>query len=68
MVLKAINLGLMCMDKKNTYEQLQNAIMDFVTCYRLLGFMTALPTTPDFITYEFYEKNLTLRRPVPFTN
>ena len=56
MVLKAINLGLMCMDKKNTYEQLQNAIMDFVTCYGLLGFMTALPTTPDFITYEFYEK------------
>ena len=28
MVLKAINLGLMCMDKNNTQEQLQNAIMD----------------------------------------
>lgn len=52
MVLKAVNLGLMCMDKKNTQEQLQNAIMDFVTGYGLLGFMTALPTTPDFITYE----------------
>lgn len=52
MVLKAVNLGLMCMDKKNTQEQLQNAIMDFVTGYRLLGFMTALPTTPDFITYH----------------
>lgn len=26
--------------------------MDFVTCYGLLGFMTALPTTPEFITYE----------------
>ena len=51
-VLKAVNLGLMCMDKKNTQEQLQNAIMDFVTGYGLLGFMTALPTTPDFITYE----------------
>ena len=24
--------------------------MDFVTCYGLLGFMTALPTTPGFIT------------------
>lgn len=52
MVLKAVNLGLMCMDKNNTQECLQNAIMDFVTGYGLLGFMTALPTTPDFITYE----------------
>ena len=40
------------MDKNNTQEQLQNAIMDFVTDYGLLGFMTALPTTPDFITYH----------------
>ena len=52
MVLKAVNLGLMCMDRNNTQEQLQNAIMDFVTGYGLLGFMTALPTTPDFITYH----------------
>ena len=52
MVLKAVNLGLICMDKNNTQEQLQNAIMDFVTDYGLLGFMTALPTTPDFITYH----------------
>ena len=52
MVLKAVNLGLMCMDKNNTKERLQNAIMDFVTGYGLLGFMTALPTTPDFITYH----------------
>ena len=51
-VLKAVNLGLMCMDKNNTQERLQNAIMDFVTGYGLLGFMTALPTTPDFITYH----------------
>ena len=39
-------------DKKNTKERLQNAIMDFVTGYGLLGFMTALTTTPDFITYH----------------
>ena len=51
-VLKAVNLGLMCMDKNNTQERLQNAIMDFVTGYGLLGFMTALPTTSDFITYH----------------
>ena len=52
LVLKAVNLGLMCMDKENTQEQLKDAIMDFVTSYGLLGFMTALPTTPDFITYN----------------
>lgn len=52
LVLKAVNLGLMCMDKENTQEQLKDAIMDFVTGYGLLGFMTALPTTPDFITYN----------------
>ena len=51
-VLKAVNLGLMCMNKNNTQECLQNAIMDFVTGYGLLGFMTALPTTPEFITYH----------------
>ena len=52
MVLMAVNLGLMCMDRNNTQERLQNAIMDFVTGYGLLGFMTALHTTPDFITYH----------------
>ena len=59
MVLKAVNLGLMCMDKNNTQERLQNAVMDFVTGYGLLGFMTALPTTPDFITYHavYLQKN-----------
>ena len=47
------------MDKKNTQEQMQNAIMDFVTGYGLLGFMTALPTTPEFITYQavYFPKN-----------
>ena len=47
------------MDKKNTQEQLQTAIMDFVTGYGLLGFMTALPTTPEFITYQavYFPKN-----------
>ena len=59
LVLKAVNLGLMCMDKENTQEQLKDAIMDFVTSYGLLGFMTALPTTPDFITYNavYFPKN-----------
>ena len=34
-------------------EQIKkNAVMDFVSSYGLLGFMTALSTTPEFITYE----------------
>jgi hypothetical protein len=52
LVLKAINLGIMCMDNDKSKEQIKDAIMGFVTCYGLLGFMTALPTTPDFITYH----------------
>lgn len=52
LVLKAVNLGIMCMDNDKSTEQIKDAIMDFVTCYGLLGFMTALPTTPDFITYH----------------
>jgi hypothetical protein len=59
LVLKAVNIGMLCMDRKNTAETLKDAIMDFVTDYGLLGFMTALPTTADFITYEavYFPKN-----------
>jgi predicted nucleic acid-binding Zn ribbon protein len=59
LVLKAINIGMLCMDKNNTVGTIKNSIMDFVTDYGLLGFMTALPTTPEFITYEavYFPKN-----------
>ena len=66
-VLKAVNLGLMCMDKNNTQERLQNAIMDFVTGYGLLGFMTALPTTPDF-TQNYNRYIYCLNNPLKFTD
>lgn len=33
-------------------KALKVSIMEFACNYGLLGFMTALPTTPDFITYE----------------
>ena len=52
LVLAAINLGLLCMKSETGKEELKNSIMTFVTKYGLLGFMTALPTTPEFITYE----------------
>ena len=37
---------------KASESELKEAIMAFVSEYGMLGFMTALPTTLDFITYE----------------
>ena len=51
LVLTAINIGTSAMNKASEQE-LKAAIMDFVSNYGMLGIMTALPTTPDFITYE----------------
>ena len=51
MVLAATNIGTLAM-KEEPEESLQISIMDFVCNYGLLGLMTALPTTPEFITYE----------------
>ena len=51
LVLTAINIGTTAMNKASESE-LKEAIMGFVSKYGMLGLMTALPTTPDFITYE----------------
>ena len=51
LVLTAINIGTNAMNKASEQE-LKDSIMDFVSNYGMLGLMTALPTTPDFITYE----------------
>ncbi len=51
LVLVAINIGTIAMNKADENE-LKASIMDFITSYGMLGLMTALPTTPDFITYE----------------
>ena len=45
------NIGTTAMNKASESE-LKEAIMGFVSEYGMLGLMTALPTTPDFITYE----------------
>lgn len=50
-VLTAINISTTAMNKASESE-LKEAIMAFVSEYGMLGFMTALPTTQDFITYE----------------
>ena len=50
-VLDALNVGMLMMGRKPTHE-VQAAILKFVTHYGLLGFLTALPTTPSFMEYE----------------
>lgn len=52
MVLHAINTGVICMNEDTDEQTKQGAVMDFISSYGLLGFMTALSTTPEFITYE----------------
>ena len=56
LVLDALNIGMLTMkptgDKKTDDNRLKQAVLDFVTKYGLLGFMTALPTTPQFMDYE----------------
>lgn len=52
LVLSAINLGLLCMKSETGKDEMKEEIMSFVCKYGLLGFMTALTTTPEFITYE----------------
>ena len=51
LVLDALNVGLLSMGRKSP-EVIQQGIMDFVHKYGLLGLMTALPTTPQFMDYE----------------
>ena len=53
LVLAAMTLGRMCMSKDYSEEQRRAGIMDFVSRFGLLGLMTALPTTPDFMEYEY---------------
>lgn len=50
-VLDAINIGRMKGGKKSPKE-IQKAIQTFAVKYGLLGLMTALPTTPNFMDYE----------------
>lgn len=58
-ILHAINTGIICLNKDTGEQTKQDAVMEFISSYGLLGFMTALPTTPEFITYEavYFPKN-----------
>ena len=65
LVLDALNVGLLCMGRKSE-EVIREAVMDFVNRYGLLGLMTAVPTTPQFMDYQavyFLKTDLSLRKP-----
>ena len=51
LVIDAVNVGLAAMHKVPE-EELKEVVLDFIKKYGFLGFMTALPTTADFIIYE----------------
>ena len=51
LVVDALNVGRLAM-KRGDEDELKEAILGFVTRYGLLGFMTGLPTTPEFVDYD----------------
>jgi hypothetical protein len=51
-VIDALNVGLLCVKPTRNQAPIEKAILDFCAKYGLLGFMCALPTTPDFWEYD----------------
>ena len=51
LVVDALNVGMLCMVRKSE-AVIEQAVLEFVHQYGLLGLMTALPTTPSFMDYE----------------
>lgn len=64
LVLTALGIGLDVMQKKASMEELKQRIQSFAEHFGLLGLMTALPTTPEFITYDavYLPKNHLIRQ------
>jgi hypothetical protein len=50
-VVDALNIGIQCVRKSPDKLKIAGDILEFCAKYGLLGFMTALPTTPDFTSY-----------------
>ena len=69
MVLDALNAGRLFFGKKATEREQEAGILRFVHRYGLLGFITALPTTPKFMQYEkvYLPKNHFIREEAPET-
>jgi hypothetical protein len=54
LVVDALNIGkLMLEGRKMHSPEVRSAILEFASKYGLLGFITSLPTTPDFMHYEY---------------
>ena len=51
-VIDALNIGRLCMSKKPD-DIIREAILEFAQNYGMLGLMTALPTTANFMDYEY---------------
>ena len=62
LVLAAVNVGLLVLGKKSE-DVIQDAVMEFVSKYGLLGMMTALPVTPEYMEYDitFFPPNRFIR-------
>jgi len=66
MVIDALNIGMKCMSSaKEFYDdnRIMAEICIFAEKYGLMGFVTALPTTPEFMNYEtaYFLKNRFIR-------
>ena len=63
MVLEALNVGRLFFGDKAPENVRESALLQFVHHYGLLGFITALPTTPKFMDYEkvYLSKNHFIR-------
>jgi hypothetical protein len=63
MIVDALNIGLRCMSRNPDENRIAAEICVFAERYGLLGFMTALPTTPEFMNYEtvYLPKNRFIR-------
>ena len=49
--LDAVNVGQLCMSQEAAEGEKHEAIRGFALKYGLLGIMTAIPTTPKFLSY-----------------
>lgn len=52
MVVDALNVGWTCMNANASDDNKKQMVFDFVQNYGLLGFITALPTTPKFMDFN----------------
>ena len=59
MVVDALNVGCVCMNSELSEEEKDDAVYHFALKYGMLGFMTALPSTPRFLSFDnaYFDKN-----------